>query len=113
MKRCALQTLPNDMANKQDRPRSLVGLRNPKQPLSVQQLKCQQAQKVYFQTLSKNEMLKRQPLTSNLIENSDNVSNQKQEFQSLLPQKVPVESGASYVRVQNSQVYQSLVMFPV
>lgn len=105
VKRFALQTLSNDVMNKQDR--LPASFRFSKQPLSIQQRKCQEAQANIFNIEKPfNNMVKRQPLTdnsTNVIENK-NTTSQKLVFQSLMPQKVSVDSGASFVRVQNSQV---------
>lgn len=130
LKRVALQTLPNDLGNK-------PGLRFSKQPLSVQQRKCQQVQATLF---SKRQPLapaslnlpppstaagqqrkcqeahtallsKRQALTSASLNlppphtPPTTAAGQKPGFQTLAPQKPsPEDKGASFVRVQNSQV---------
>lgn len=111
VKRFALQTLSNDVMNKQDR--LPASFRFSKQPLSIQQRKCQEAQANIFNIEKPfSNIVKRQPLTdnsTNVIENK-NTTSQKLVFQSLMPQKVSVDSGASFVRVQNSQVRYAIIL---
>ncbi|XP_054262926.1 cell division cycle 7-related protein kinase [Macrosteles quadrilineatus] len=110
VKRSALQTLPLDV-NRQEIHSSANILKFSKQPLSIQQQKCQSANAALYSSRplvdhNKPIGLHRKPLSSNPSNVLNNTSDSNQTFQSLATQikNISVDKGTSFVRVQNSQV---------